>query len=92
MEIKNPEKIDLSDNLIIVIWSKEEKSPDYDTVHGVKIYHDGEYNDPITLADILERYPKTELVIAEDALTGVVYRYGNHGEAWEQVGKTIGYA
>lgn len=92
MEIKNPEKVDLSDKLIIVIWGREEKSPDVDTVHGVKIYHDGQYNEPITLADILARYPKTELVVVEDPLAGVVYRYGNHGDTWEQVGKTIGYA
>ncbi len=32
-------------------------------------------------------------VIAENPLSGLVYRYGNHGEGiWEKVGVTMGYA
>lgn len=32
------------------------------------------------------------LVIAENALEGAVFRYGNHGFFWEKVGTTGGYA
>lgn len=32
------------------------------------------------------------LVIAENALEGAVFRYGNHGFFWEKVGTTEGYA
>lgn len=92
MIIKEPDKVDLSDKLIIVIWSKGTKDTGIRTAHGVKIYHDGQYDEPITLTDIIERYPKTEIVIAENGFAGVVYRYGNNGEIWEQVGETIGYA
>ena len=56
-----------------------------------------EYDEPITLADIAEKYPKVHKVIFDDALRGYVYNYKNHreednNEAWEQVGTTLGYA
>lgn len=31
-------------------------------------------------------------VLAERPLDGTVYRYGNHGDYWECIGKTVGYA
>lgn len=56
-----------------------------------------EYDEPITLSDIAERYPNVHKVIFDDALRGYVYNYKNHriednNEAWEQVGTTLGYA
>lgn len=59
-----------------------------------------EYDKPITLADIAEKYPKVKKVIFEDALRGYVYNYGNHAfeknkenlEMWELVGTIVGYA
>lgn len=56
-----------------------------------------EYDDPITLADIAEKYPKVCKVIFDDAMKGKVYSYGNHryeenAEKWELVGTTLGYA
>lgn len=58
---------------------------------------DGVYEEPITLADITERYPNVSKVIYDDALKGYVYNYGNHrfekdSEMWELVGTTLGYA
>lgn len=35
---------------------------------------------------------ETILVIHENPLNGVIYRYGNHGKYWEVVGKMGGYA
>lgn len=32
------------------------------------------------------------IVIAESPMDGEVYRYGNHGDYWEQIGTTCGYA
>ena len=52
-----------------------------------------EYDDPITLNDIAKTYPNVNTVIAEMALEGEVYSYGNHEKGvWEQVGETRGYA
>jgi len=56
------------------------------------IYHDGQWDEPISLAKIKEKYEGVRMVISEDPLSGKVYRYGNHGEFWEEVGKTEGYA
>jgi len=50
----------------------------------------GEYSRGISLADI--RKKKGKIVIFENANNGIVYRYGNHGEFWEKVGYTIGFA
>lgn len=52
------------------------------------------YDDPISLADIREKYPYVRKVIFDDALRGAVYNYKNHrdGEGWEEVGITKGYA
>lgn len=55
---------------------------------------DGEYDEPITLADIPKKYPCVFKVIFDYPLRGAVYNYKNHrdGEAWEEVGITKGYA
>ena len=57
------------------------------------IYHDGQFDDSITLKDIAEKYPCVRIVIAEFPLRGTVYRYGNHDKGkWEIIGTTEGYA
>ena len=95
MIIRDPNKVDLCDMVITVIWRVDRKlSPN--KLHGVVIYHQGEYDKPISLADIQRKYPKVSMVIAEYGLEGKVYRYGNSHEngkpLWEEVGKTQGYA
>lgn len=52
-------------------------------------------DEPVTLTDISEGYPNVRIVIYETALSGEVYRYGNHpkeGELWERIGSTVGFA
>lgn len=55
-------------------------------------------DDVITLYDVLETAKKhkirigTILVLYELGLRGEVYRYGNHGDFWEKIGVTVGYA
>ena len=58
------------------------------------IYINGEYDMPTSLKKIKEGYKgvKEITVIAESGLHGEIYRYGNHGDYWEYVGDTIGYA
>ena len=46
----------------------------------------------ITLADIEAADTGVTIVISENALEGKVYKYGNHGQFWEKIGKTCGYA
>lgn len=95
MIIRDPDKVGLCDMIITVIWRVDRKlSPD--KIHGVVIYHQGEYDKLISLADIQKQYPKVSMVIAENGLDGKVYRFGNSLEngipLWEEVGKMQGYA
>lgn len=55
---------------------------------------DGEFGQSESLSKILKRYTDRRCltVIVESGLHGEIYRYGNHGEHWEYVGDTIGYA
>jgi len=58
----------------------------------------GEYDEPVSLADIEKKFPDAEMVIFEDALHGEIYRYEPYttkdGEKikWQKHGKTRGYA
>ena len=96
MIIRDPDKVDLSNMVITVIWRVDDRISPH-KIHGSVIFHDGQYNKPITLADIQKKYPKVHMVIAEYGLEGKVYRYGNNKDEnrkpiWEEVGKTQGYA
>jgi len=52
----------------------------------------------VTFGDVIEiakfnGYDKGVIIlIAESALKGTVYKYGNHGKYWEEVGETMGFA
>lgn|GEM_PF-5354143 len=93
MIIKDAKKIDLSDMIITIIFCIDTENA-FENEFGTEvIYHHGEYDKPITLADISEKYPLVRMVISESGLDGKVYRYGNHEVGvWEEVGTTIGYA
>lgn len=90
------------DGYLYIISKTKEACEDADGFHDPEYKVDviilsGEYDDPITLADIAEKYPKVCKVHYDDLLSGYVYAYGNHGheknaEMWELVGKTVGYA
>lgn len=51
----------------------------------------GEYEHEVSL-DYFRRKYKAVIVIYEQDLHGIIYRYGNHGDFWESIGTTIGYA
>lgn len=56
-----------------------------------------EYDDPMSLVDIKEKYPNVHKVIYEDWRNGYVFNYGNHRDEnknriWERVGTTYGFA
>ena len=58
-----------------------------------------EYNSPLTFQKALQIALENGwsgsgiiLLIAESALEGKVYQYGNHGDFWTEHGSTRGYA
>lgn len=51
----------------------------------------GEFEHEVSL-DYFRRKYKAVIVIYEQDLHGIIYRYGNHGDFWESIGTTIGYA
>lgn len=54
---------------------------------------DPQYDEPISLADIAERYPNIEILIHESWFNGEVFRYNNYGKnEWVQTGQTRGFA
>lgn len=59
---------------------------------GNKIKAERFVSDWSTLADIKTHKGESIILIAEDPRGGGVYRYGNHGEYWEQIGEVCGYA
>ncbi len=44
------------------------------------------------LAHIIPNDEGVTTVISETPISGTIYRYGNHGQFWEKIGKTCGYA
>ena len=58
------------------------------------MYLQGEYGEESSLKQIREMLPDAKLitVVAEKWNKGRIYRFGNHGEFWEYVGDTDGYA
>lgn len=56
-----------------------------------ELFLDCEYDKPISLDELKEKH-NAKIVISESWLSGNVYRYGNHGEFWEKIGETIGFA
>lgn len=50
-----------------------------------------EHDEPLSLKDIVEKYPNVEKLLYEDCLKGKIYNYGNHGDIWEKTGETLGY-
>ena len=47
----------------------------------------------LTLGEISDQLKARMItVFVEEPLSGVIYQYGNHGEKWEKIGETVGYA
>lgn len=101
-EIKPDDKVVFYDGFLYIISEKDGETADgmVKTKYSIDVKClCAEYDEPISLADIVERYPNVEKVIYDDAMRGYVYNHGNHktihdpnAEAWELVGTTLGYA
>ena len=89
-EMKSDDEYVEDAEYLTVVMGEDNKS--------IEIISDDETGLNITLNEVLEiarnaGYTKGVLiVIAESALSGTVYKYGNHGSVWERCGETIGYA
>lgn len=94
MRIKDDNELDLCDAIITIIYPAGEVTEDHkEEWKCERIYHCGEFDEPITLRSIKERYPdRFIMVISDHGLHGEIYSYGNHGDFWEKVGDTQGYA
>ena len=58
-----------------------------------RIIIDEQHTEPISLYDIVQRYPKVDMLIHEGMFTGEVFDYSRYGDSiWWLVGKTRGYA
>lgn len=86
------------DDMVLIYWedlSGEMIDGNKLGIVGIKVYPYKE----MTLDDCMELAEKngfghcgTLHVKAESALSGKCFCYGNHGEHWEQIGTTCGYA
>lgn len=58
-----------------------------------KIMLSGDIDEPISLADIAQRYQNIDYVIHEDMFDGEVFSYDRYGDGtWWQTGQTRGFA
>jgi hypothetical protein len=58
-----------------------------------RIILDTQYDEPISLEDIVQRYPEVDMLIHEDMFSGEVFDYNRYGDGgWFLIGKTRGYA
>lgn len=88
-EITDPAKEVFEDGSFTIIRFFENET------HADHFFLHAEYDEPISLQDINNKYPMAEhiLLIAEDFLDGNVYRYNNGGlNEWRIVGKMEGFA
>lgn len=84
-KIENPNSVEMLDATTIILETFYQCE---------KVYNYGLKGKGFTLSDINKRYEEEKqiLVITECGIGGSVYRYGNHGDYWEKIGETIGYA
>jgi hypothetical protein len=100
--VKADEDVVFYDGFLYIISQLDEPYSDSEGCHEAKYDIDviclcPEYDDPLSLKDIAEKYPRVEKVLFEDCLRGILFNYGNHrysknAEMWEKVGDTLGYA
>lgn len=87
---KNSEDIACCDGIVTILCRSKDENPKYSLYVE---YLSGEYDEPLTLNDIVNKYPEVYMVIFESGLYGKIYNYGNHEEGiWELRGRTDGYA
>lgn len=80
----DPENILLTEEGVIVL----------DLFHNViaDIVQTGEFEELMTLQDVIDKYPKAFLVIAESYLSGRIFRIGNYPGSVRLVGYMEGFA
>lgn len=79
-KIENPRDVQLYDSITIIRYFEKNT----DVAHFVGL--------DLNLDNIETQGASYITVIAESPLHGEVYRYGNNGDFWEQIGKVSGYA
>lgn len=80
----DPKSMLLTEQIIIVL----------DFYHNViaNIMQVGEFEELMTLQDVMDKYPKAFLVIAESQLSGRIFRIGNYPGSVRLVGYMEGFA
>lgn len=80
----DPENILLTEQIIIVL----------DFYHNViaNIMQVGKFEELMTLQDVMDKYPKAFLVIAESQFSGRIFRIGNYPGSVRLVGYMEGFA
>lgn len=79
-KIENPGEVYIYDNVTVFRYLDD----DISVSHFI--------SDGLTLGNIATTDASYVTVIVEAPLHGEVYRYGNHGKYWEQIGTVCGYA
>ena len=79
-KIENPQEVCLHDMITVIRYLGEKA----DASQFIR--------DDLTLDNIETKGANLITVIAECPLHGAVYKYGNNGEYWEQIGTVCGYA
>ena len=82
------EHIAFADGILHIIQGNGEEGDQRCT----KIIMLAEFDQPLLLSQIRNRFPDAYLIIWENYLRGDIYRYGNHGVEWERIGDTVGFA
>ena len=90
----NPDEVIFWGMEILTIIVKPGKEPDELCIAEIITVEE----EPITLHDIenivKKKFNSCSLitVLAEEPLGGVIYKYGNHGDFWEEAGTLAGFA
>lgn len=98
--VENPDEVVLYDEMAsIIILVRDEQHPFEEKVfpNNLLKWCGDEMYMHITLGSISRQLSAVGvtgsiMVIYELGLDGTVYRYGNHGDYWEQIGKLAGWA
>ena len=106
--VENPDEVVLYDEMAsIIILVRDEQHPFEEKVFPKNLlkWHTDEYAEKeygeqfmsITLGSISRQLTAigvtgSIIVLYETGLDGTVYRYGNHGDYWERIGKLAGWA
>ena len=84
--IEHPDKVEFTDGFLTII------THEHDFEWSVDKLFLSEF-ETTTLQDIADDYPTVEILIAENPLSGKIYRFNNYNDdKWYETGNTDGYA